>query len=299
MSPNPNLFVAGFPKCGTTSLYSVLSQHDFIQMSSVKEPATLVKDSCFNTNNIMTPSCKKSYLRLFSTLNETVLYYGDATPCAVFPNVPGRIKANFGSSVKIILLLRDPVYRAISHYWHAYRIGVESHSLVDAFIDEDPSDAIDSGTFPKYYLLNGRYHLHISRFVAEFGVDNVHLCSFENLTTSPNVELELIWKFLGLDSIPISLPKENVSHSIRSRFIQSIIANPSKEKELLKSLMPKAMRSKLVSLMTLLNRDSRKRPPQTPESVLEMLARYYQEDNLALASMYGFNTANWLSANAF
>ena len=90
----PNLFVVGFPKCGTTSLYSVLSQHDSIQMSTVKEPATLVKDSCFNSNNIMTSSCKNTYHQLFNTLNETVLYYGDATPCAVFPNVPVRIRAN-------------------------------------------------------------------------------------------------------------------------------------------------------------------------------------------------------------
>ena len=58
------------------------------------------------------------------------------------------------------------------------------------------------------------------------------------------------------------------------------------------------MRNSLVSLITFLNRDSR-RPPQTPQPVLEMLARYYQNDNCILANTYGFNTTNWLSADAF
>ena len=57
------------------------------------------------------------------------------------------------------------------------------------------------------------------------------------------------------------------------------------------------MRISLVSLITF--KPWSRRPPQTPQPVLEMLARYYQNDNCILANTYGFNTTNWLSADAF
>lgn len=169
----PSLVIPGFPKCGTTSLYDSLSVHSAIQMSCEKEPAFFDKGRNFDNEYKMLPEPRKRYINLFRNgdTKPRAKYFGDATPCAVFPNVACRIRATSGRDVKLIMCLRDPVERAYSHFWHGYRLGLENDDIATALIDEAPNSVKENDLFPKYYLLNGRHWIHIERFVNQFGIN--------------------------------------------------------------------------------------------------------------------------------
>lgn len=117
----PDFIIIGVQKGGTTSLYSYLTQHPQIAPATQKE----IHYFDFNFDKSTDWYCSH-----FSTSSEgEYLLAGEASPYYIFhPQVPQRIYDLF-PQVKIIALLRNPVERAISHYYYYIKIQYESLSL--------------------------------------------------------------------------------------------------------------------------------------------------------------------------
>ena len=112
----PNLFIVGAPKAGTTSLHEYFEKKiPGIFMSDVKEPYYFCK-TLIPIDHYITPiRDKKKYLELFEKsktekiIGESSVWYlsdPDASSL-IYQKVP---------NAKIIIMLRDPVERAFSHY---------------------------------------------------------------------------------------------------------------------------------------------------------------------------------------
>ena len=110
---NPDFLILGAQRCGTSSLHHWLSQHPDIWLPDEKEL------HFFDLNWHAGPSW---YRGMFTDDGRVV---GEATPIYLFyPNVDDWVH-EVAPDCKFIVLLRDPVDRAYSHYHHALRTGVE------------------------------------------------------------------------------------------------------------------------------------------------------------------------------
>lgn len=105
----PNLFIAGTPKAGTTSLYRYLAQHPAIYMTPEKEPHFF--DDAFRDTEPGTEArqqAREAYLSLFDDASDE-RYRGEATPgYFAKPGVFERI-ADRCTEPRFIVSMRDPI----------------------------------------------------------------------------------------------------------------------------------------------------------------------------------------------
>ena len=128
----PSFIIIGAQRCGTTSLYDYLSHHPQIIPSPVKE---LFYFDDYYTRPIewyksFFPT-KKEQEKLERDLVASVIT-GEASPSYFFhPYAAKRIKETL-PQIKLILVLRDPIERAYSHYTHIKRVNREPLSFEEA-----------------------------------------------------------------------------------------------------------------------------------------------------------------------
>lgn len=140
-----------------------------------------------------------SYLRYFSDAGDRLA--GDATP-SYFRNgeeVARRMKQLYGESPPhFLLLLRDPVERAYSHYLHNVSEGREPLSFQDA-LDAEQADPASKQNAWKGYFSDGVYADPLQRWFAQFPRDRFLILRSEDLAHAPDTVLAEIFCFLGVD----------------------------------------------------------------------------------------------------
>lgn len=219
----PNFIVIGAQKSGTTSLYTYLSQHPQIVRPIFKEPYyfdhNYERGLAWYGRNFV---ARSTLDRMNDRHGRHHLTY-EATATYVFaPEVPERI-ANDVPTRKLILLLRDPVARLISAYWHARRLGYETRSLDAALkIDlerytaekafEDGQGPPPSGPPPRpTYLRRGIYHEALARWRRWFAQDELLVIQSEEMFANPAATARRVFEFLDVAAIdPIDLAPQNV-----------------------------------------------------------------------------------------
>ena len=110
--------------------------------------------------------------------------------------------------VKLIALLRNPVDRAISHYFHEQRKGRDDLPIMDAFLAEPERLSIlrenpdyKSKAFRNYsYLKRGRYHEQLQRYLQHFQRENLLVQKSEDLFEDPENTMKRVFEFVGVDS---------------------------------------------------------------------------------------------------
>ncbi len=122
----PHFIVIGAQKAGTTSVHEWLLQHPGIHLPASKEAHyfTLFHDKTVQWYANHYAGAQRGQLR------------GDITPYyAYHPYAAERI-AKLLPAVRLVYLVRDPVERTISHYFHEVRRGKESLSIGEALAAE-------------------------------------------------------------------------------------------------------------------------------------------------------------------
>jgi hypothetical protein len=126
----PDFIVAGAQKAGTTSLYHYLEQHPDMT------PPIEKKLAFFDKNYERGMQWYRLHFPLQSNDGDAS-FTGESTAYYMFhPLAPERIAENLPHT-KIILLLRNPVDRAFSHYQYKVRRGKEPLSF-EAALDAEP-----------------------------------------------------------------------------------------------------------------------------------------------------------------
>ena len=116
----PNFLGIGAPRCGTTWLHFLLSNHNDVLMPKKRKELQF-----FNKNY---DKGYDWYLSFFEKPNSQNVpsAIGEITPGYFFDDkCPKRIN-QFGKVKKFILILRNPVDRTISHYRHHLRVSNEN-----------------------------------------------------------------------------------------------------------------------------------------------------------------------------
>ncbi|MFW6075582.1 MAG: sulfotransferase family protein [Chloroflexota bacterium] len=200
----PNLFIIGAAKSGTTSLHHALSSHPAIFMSTPKEPGFFVPEMDYY------PKSEDWYLSLFEDagqaeiIGESSTHY---TKLPTFQGVPERIAA-YCESPRFLYLMRDPIDRIVSQYWHGIRQFEEKRPLAKA-VREDPE-----------FVAFSDYKMQLEPYFDVFGRDRVLVLTFEELTGSPDDTLRRVLTWLGVD--PDAMPPRIERRNARPREFQRV-----------------------------------------------------------------------------
>ena len=162
-----DFFIVGAPKSGTTSLYHYLNEHLEIEMSSQKEP-DYFSDEALNQQGMYYGKNRidniNKYHGLFTT--NAVKLRGEASVSYLFyDDVPQKIK-EYNSKAKIIIMLRNPIDRAFSHYLMDYRLGLVSDSF-DSII-KNKLNHKNANLFFQQYIKLSEYSQQVSRYLEVF-----------------------------------------------------------------------------------------------------------------------------------
>lgn len=193
---HPNLFVIGAPKCGTTAVHAALDASPGVFMSPVKEPGF------FNSDHNYAQGLDH-YLRAYFAEAPHSQIVGESTPWYLYSSTaPGRIRDAFGSSVTIVILLRDPTARALSMFRDQVGVGSERRSFSEAMrtdlraAQRTPSEPIGLPS----YVRQGLYADHIDRWQSHFP-DTTHVIQAPGTASTHTVWAQL-GEALGSDLGP-------------------------------------------------------------------------------------------------
>ncbi len=190
--------IAGFPKCGSFSAYNVLNQHSGVVMSERKEPSLF--DHNFDRFD-------EFFRREFPYSDYTGQLLGEATvEYAVKEHCLQRLSEH-NPKMKVILMVRDPIERAYSHYWHRKKMGIEVGEFSDLIRAEKTS-------FPIEYSL---YYKHISKVLEYFPENQVHVIGVEDLKNDFQSEVDMLLDFLNLAKEPLVFRQDNQSKIYKSK----------------------------------------------------------------------------------
>ncbi|HMM49307.1 MAG TPA: sulfotransferase [Miltoncostaeaceae bacterium] len=107
MSRQPNFFILGAPKCGTTALAEYLRQHPRVFMSTPKEPHYFCDD--FDYYYAPGQRSLDHYLRLFEDADERHLAVGEASVWYLYSQTAAANIAAFAPEARAIVMVRNPL----------------------------------------------------------------------------------------------------------------------------------------------------------------------------------------------
>lgn len=231
----PDFIIIGAQKSGTSSLHSILAHHPgvfiprgevfFFDVDDVEQhPDFFVRTRDGWTDHDFErdlPTYLDWYRSLFEEARPGQKIGEDSTTYLASRAAPSRI-ARMLPDVKLIALLRDPVARAYSHYWHTVSTGRATMSF---------EESLQRGR--GNLVTRGCYREQIERYGRHFGEDRLKIVLFEEFVSDGQSAVDDVCAFLGLDprvdlatvephqnraSAPLSLPARLLVNRIFRRF---------------------------------------------------------------------------------
>ena len=287
-----NFIGIGAAKSGSSWLNNVLLQHPEIEIPPRKEL------TYFNRNNIeggINSSFDNEldyYLRFWNFTDKEKIR-GEYSPQYLNDlEAPSKIHKAF-PSVKLIVILRNPVYRLLSHFEYDQHFNgiISKHLQVNEAIEKHP------------YLLNsGLYAKHLNRWFSIFRKDQIKVIIFEEAINNPLQTSENLFHFIGLDCPKkIDFSVVNERKEIKSSTFYQLLKVPGKidkklEKiESWKKVKQSSFYNSLIDAKTyLVDKNARKREKtEFSGAVYDMLNQHYKKPNEELAKLLDIKLDHW------
>ncbi len=203
----PDFLLVGAAKSGTTSLYNYLNKNEKIFLSKEKEPHFF---SFYNTPpNFNSPETLPTtitdihtYTNLFKSAKQNQIL-GEASQSYLFlyKKVISNIKKIYGDKhkeIKIIIILRNPIERAWSQYWHFKKNFNEDLDFQTAISPTTLRQREkDNWNIFYNYIDFGFYTHQIKAYLESF--NNVKIFLYEDLKNNPNELMKELSHFLKID----------------------------------------------------------------------------------------------------
>ncbi|MFB6347323.1 MAG: sulfotransferase [bacterium] len=304
MDPN-HFFLLGAAKSGTTSLYSSLNQHPDLHMTPTKEPQFFQLDREYEKG-------LDFYHEKYFEGHGDESIFGDAAHRHLYlPWIPDRI-LELLPEAKFAVILRNPVDRAYSHYWHWRRSGrpnTESEPFDRAIYQDylrikagyrhrteeekqlyqDHLTDMSLGLY-RTYLDSGYYHEQIKRYTDRVGRDRLKVVFFRDYIEDPSAVCNELFEFLKLS--PYDIEQEHQTHGFvpRSDLAQALF---SRGRSLAESLgvyewIPYSFQTMIRSL-----NEADKTKESMSTLTRDWLSRHYEEHNNRLEQFLSIDLDHW------
>lgn len=262
-----DFIIVGSMKAGTTSLHHWLRYSDQVSM--------LNGESHFFNHSEHFEKAQVEYEKRLP-LKKSGFLVGDDTPTySYLPEVPERIYRTV-PNVKLLWILRDPLERALSQFWHAARKGAEVRSVTEAFSEELQGDWPDIW---KRYLYRSFYREQIERYLHYFSREQMHFINFHSFKENDEDVKRGITNFLGLSQISRKVPHSNQT---------SFYPRPSVNKLLSLSPMP----SKANQIIRMALGYQKARIPSLSHELQSRAVELLKEENQGIEEIIGFSLNN-------
>lgn len=299
----PDFIIAGAMKSGTTSLHHILAQHPQVFI-----PAPEIHFFCVD-DIVEVPEAfgryagrwafhdyGRDYERMlawyegfFKAAQPGQILGEDSTTYLASAKAPARIAALL-PSVKLIFMLRDPVSRTYSHYWHLVRTGRAVHDFEKTLCHS-----------PGHLLTRSFYKPQLQRYLAVFPSHQIKVVLFEEFVSQMQEVVDAISAFLELRT-PIDLaaldthrnaagaPFSVTLQRLQNKMFRNHAMTPYR------SHFPDAglpqqgpwerLTFTLVRALRWLNRSSRPYPPMKPDT-RAFLEKLFAKENQGLSDLLG------------
>lgn len=295
----PDLFIPGAAKSGTTSLHDLLNAHPEISMSSTKEPGYWKnkKFSKFNINDLF------KYKNLF---DEKKKIKGESSTAYMFhDSFIKNIKKNYQESPKFIFILRNPVDRFVSHVNWMKGLGLEKDKVEKIINQKTKFRFKEYDDFPKYYYEFGLYNRWITRFISNFGSENIKIITFESLFANKLTILNECFDFIGVNRITeiqdiVSNKTKTIVFPNMYHFLRKLATGRIAYTKYLKYLLPKKNRSDVKYLIRFIIKKWIKKDLQYKEldkHHRKYLTDLYKDDVKKLKINLNYEFSEWKDFN--
>lgn len=231
--PAPDFAIIGAQRCGTTSLFRALAKHPAMMQNVIDAKGIHYFDTSYHQNDAW-------YFAHFATQAERDNHtskvgqraiVGEASPYYLFHPAGAERMAKTIPDTKLVVLLRDPVKRAISHHLHMVWEGHEPVEDIDEALDLESSrlEGIEERLLADpslvsrphqhfSYMARGHYASQLERLFSHIDRENVLVMTSDTLISDSISSLSKIQSFIGLEPDPsIDLEKRNASSKFEPR----------------------------------------------------------------------------------
>ena len=281
-----SVFIVGAPKCATTTIHGFLDSCEGIFMSHPKElnyfsAASIRQQSLYYDEDII--DSEKSYNEIFKSASESQILGESSVSYFYYDSVPAKIY-EYNPASKIVIVLRNPIERAYSHYLMDSRLGYCSKKLVE--IVRNPNN---NPLHYQQYIKISQYTKQVTRYLKTFGSDNVHLIIQERFRNNPEKELQKLCQFLNI-SFPESsynLISKNVFKLPRNSVVAGIYKNIY-VRRIMRSFLPDALNGQLKKLFFRVGPK-----PVLDKNLHSILSSLFKKDIATVESIIGHKIEEW------
>jgi sulfotransferase family protein len=270
----PTFLIIGAMRSGTSTLARTVAQHPQVFLPRGKEVHFF--DHHFDRG--------VDWYRTWFQGAGSVPAVGEATPTYLYNDKARHRMAEILPDSRLIAILRNPVDRAYSHYWHNCRRGREPLSFQEALAVEQRrlAEAPQARRGRYAYMDRGRYLRQLLAVVDLYPRGALLVLILEEFSRDPVKGLREVWRFLGVDEAFV--PRRPKGHMNRARRYWSL--------RLHRHLR---MRPRTLSTRVLARLNIRPGPPYRPMDprLRAELAQRFHEENRALARWLGRDLALW------
>lgn len=288
-APFPNTFLIGVQKAGTTTLNDWISQHPQVYCyNSLKDIPLFVKFPQPQQLN------KRLLLETPAYNTEPVVFHS-AVNYIFYPSLLQQI-AQKQPGAKLILIIRNPVARAISSYFYFRKMLRESRDIETALLYQPKKDfeiTRDNNDFT--YIEHGFYYQQVKTCLQYFSKEQLLLLDYDELKHNPNHLLKKVYRFLNIDEdFKANLSAKNVTGELKSKYLQQSIVKKSSARKwivdhLIDPWLPVNKRKLLKNKMFELNTSKQKQATDT----VEISETVLQKIRTRLSELYLHDTAQF------
>lgn len=293
MSLTPSFFIVGAPKAGTTAIHAFLELHPQVVMSIDKEP------NFFSWQEI---ESQKLYYRKENIKNETdyrsifpektgACIAGEASVSYLYyPQCAERI-FRFNPDAKIIISLREPVARALSHYLMDFSLGLVKYTPEEIW--NNGKGHPDTGLYFQQYFEISDYLPQIKQYLKVFPRNQIHFILHEELITNRDQVISEMCRFLSITSQvnQLEIEQKNVTLSGKNKLVSFLYAN-ERFRKLMSVIISENNKTKIRNIFF-----SKATPPELAPNLKNSIRLRYQNSYPELSNITGLNLESWVPKN--
>jgi len=300
---DPNFFIIGAPKSGTTAMAHYISTHPNVYFSTIKE-LQFFSDDIQTAKSEMIPKNMSEYLKNFKDADPDThkIVAEGSTQYLRSKKAIKNITDNFDAP-KFLVMLRNPVQAVHALHMEAlYGFNESEKDFEKAWFNsietqkriQNIKEPIDDHTL---YAHIASYYQQVERLLMEVPKESVMILTFDEFVKDTKKSYELLLNFLGLDSDNKNdFEIINSSHAHRWEFISKFILSPP-------DLLVEPfifIRKKIIENETFLTRyikaklNVKKKRKPIDKRFENYLKDYFREDILKLSNLINKDLDNWL-----
>jgi hypothetical protein len=289
----PNLFILGAPKCGTTSLAYYLNQHPEIFVSPYKEPHYFNLDSEYRFT-----FSEKQYLENFKNATPAHRYLVDASVWYLYSKAAVDEILKYNPESKFIVMLRNPVEMFYSLHQQLLFSGIENiRSPGKAWNMQNEREKglhIPFSCRDKSFL---QYRevcslgKQVNRLLQQVNKEKVEFILLDDLKNSPIATYQKVLDFLKIDPVILSIFEiKNQKKEKRFAWLSNFFSFINKTKRMLGI-------TKGIGFANYIVKKNQKKPSEKFKeefvAMKSMLFKTFEEDVSLLEKCIDINLENW------